>query len=58
MRLLTLTLVLTANGLHTLAHAALESLHVLALVLASGVLAQQELRAARRSAAKLRTHRM
>ncbi|MCK2240925.1 MULTISPECIES: hypothetical protein [unclassified Crossiella] len=58
MRLLALTAVLMANGLHTLALALLNGIHLLALVLACAILAGQELRAARRSAAKVRTFRV
>ncbi|MCO1580486.1 hypothetical protein M8C13_32505 [Crossiella sp. SN42] len=58
MRLLELLLVLLSNGLHTTASALLNRLHLLALIVASAILANQELRAARRSAAKIRTLRM
>ncbi|MBP2477665.1 hypothetical protein JOF53_006537 [Crossiella equi] len=58
MRLVTLLLVLLANGLLTLAGALAASAPLLLLVLACAALAVQEIRAARRASAKIRTNRV
>lgn len=51
-------LVLITNGLLTLLFALLRNVAILALVIGCGVLARHELRAAQRSAAKVRADRI
>lgn len=58
MHILQTVLVLVTNGLLTVLFTLLHNIAILALIIACGVLARHELRAAQRAAAKVRADRI